>query len=358
MIETKAMVRALMEKCSESRSYIFDYAIVRWFEPMETCSPLDCPPNSRFHRLETASAIHQTSWLCAPTTSQEPIFGCNELQSFDGGGGPSLARRPFGVINSMLTAAQVTHHRVVAECQPLPCLNYVMESVRPSVHCTEGWLHTAVAATVPDSFWYFNIDTPQSQRRSQATEAEAAVTAETLALALPRPASSFQLYLPDPDMVDRLSKAPADGTGEELLHLQPPQVNVESMEPTPSHTEVSWPAKSSPRPLSKPVLSAKSSPRPSPKPTSSAKSSPRPSPGDKKKRVVIADPPVSQEIQEEEDLDQPLMSLRQRLGSAGRMAMAGLYSVQRPRNAAPAPMPRTRSRSASRRRRENEKMDR
>ena len=351
MIETKAMVRALMEKCSESRSYIFDYAIVRWLEPMETCSPLDCPPNSRVHRLETASVIHQTSWLCAPTTSQEPVFGCNELQSFDGDGGPSLARRPFGVINCMLTAAQVTHHRVVAECQPLPCHNFFMESVRPSVHCTEGWLHTAVAAPVPDSFWYFNIDTPQSQRHSQATEAEAAVTAEALALALPRPPSSFQLYLPDPDMVDRLSKAQTDGKGEELLPLQPPQVYVENMEPTHSHPEVS--AKSSPKPSHKPALSAKSSPRPS-----SAKSSPRPSPGDKKKRVVIADPPVSQEILEEEDLDQPPMSLRQRLGSAGRMAMSGLYSVQRPRNAAPAPMPRTRSRSASRRRRENEKMDR
>merc|ERR1719277_1989847 len=60
---------------------------------------------------------------------------------------------------------------------------------------------------------------------------------------------------------------------------------------------------------------------------------PQPSPRERKKRVVIADPPTVQ-VQEIENEGDPSASFRQRLGSAGRAAKQGLYSVQRPRNMA------------------------
>ena len=74
MIDSKAMVRALMEKCSESRSYIFDYNIVRWLVPLETCGHLPSTPASLVASTERASIAIQMPQLSCVTTNRETIL--------------------------------------------------------------------------------------------------------------------------------------------------------------------------------------------------------------------------------------------------------------------------------------------
>ena len=99
---------------------------------------------------------------------------------------------------------------------------------------------------------------------------------------------SFQLFLPDPDMVDRLQEAPHPANS--LVAEGRVEVDVTDslfLTDIPSNEDL-----------------------------------PQPSPRERKKRVVIADPPTVQ-VQEIENEGDPSDSFRQRLGSAGRAAKQG-----------------------------------
>ena len=99
---------------------------------------------------------------------------------------------------------------------------------------------------------------------------------------------SFQLFLPDPDMVDRLQEVPHPaGSAVAEGRVEVDVTDSLFLTDIPSNEDL-----------------------------------PQPSPRERKKRVVIADPPTVQ-VQEIENEGDPSASFRQRLGSAGRAAKQG-----------------------------------
>ena len=360
-IQTTKMVMRT-EKCSESRSYIRDYIISYWSEPVEELTVTDIinSPTTTFASAKRSDAIDMN--LVAALSTHDVVYDETQLYplpvscvgkgvtnaeattSLTRPGIRHLLRQPFRIVSGIRPVAEKQFYEVLNSDQIVPSYPYngeVVNYLKPSLHADTScdYSHYSIIPPV-DTFWYFKLDTPKTHKRDIPLEDDTVIVKRpTTPLPVLGEAKSFQLFLPDPDMIDRLANSFV--TEEETKHLPP------ATEPDSSNSgideDVYYEAQTS---IDDGTI----------EPTDLVLGSVKDRKTKGERRVVIADPPATVNLYSTESPT----TMRKRLGSIGK-----LISYQRPRDESPQASkpskgqlrPRSRSRSKNRKKAEQAKKE-
>ena len=363
-LRSKNLIGIQTEKCSESRTYIRDYIDSYWSEPIEEFMVLDIIDNlssilfvtatisiSSNLPLATACTVYQSSYgetQPYPVVPKVVLTGEHLKKNVDAvslikSNIVQLERNPFRIVSGIRSIAEASCCEILNSGTIIPSFQCTQHHAKLSVQAetSSDWL-TLISPPV-DTFWYFKLDTPQTQRRGiSQPEKDLDITdapdLERSATPLPilGKAKSYQLFLPDPNIIDQL--AGSFVTDEEAKHSS-------------SETDVTTISVDS----ENQVLVAESEMQNEDvlESTDLVLGSVKERKIKGERRVVIADPPATIV-----NVDSPSSSpsLRKRLGSFGK-----LISYQRPKHESPQrnkhPRPKSRDRSKSRKRREQREKD-
>ena len=331
---TNVIVRK--EKCSESRTYIRDYTISYWSEPIEELMLIDILENlpmpmskaikTTSIKLPLATALI-TDHFSYGDTEQYPTPQLTGIPGIFKKVSPSsvtrsvltqLQRKPFSIVSGIRPIAEAYSNQTLDSEKIAPFYQFIQDIEDQADSSVQAetrseWL-TSVSPPV-DTFWYFKLDTPQNKRRDieldQDTSSKENAVLERTSTPLPilRKAKTFQLFLPDPDMIDRLANSFV--SDEEAKHSFESKVSPNSIETTDETTVEENGKQDNPRDIAIEV-------------TDLVQGSVKERKTKGERRVVIADPPAMVVNAESPS------SIRKRLGSFGR-----LISYQRPRNESP-----------------------
>ena len=343
------------EKCSESRTYIRDYTVSYWSEPIEELMVIDIledlpMPISQALRTTSIKVPFATAVITAQfaygDTEQYPtpqitgipgLFKKVSAASVTRSCLSQLQRKPFSIVSGIRPIAEAYSNQTLDSEKITPFDQFIQNIEDQADYSVQAetrseWL-TSVSPPV-DTFWYFKLDTPQTQRRDialdQGTSYKEIAVLERTSTPLPilAKAKSFQLFLPDPDMIDRLANSFV--SDEEAKNAFETKVLPTFIE-TPNQTTVEEnETKDNPSDEAIEVTDLVQGSVKERKPKG-------------ERRVVIADPPATVV-----NIESP-SSIRKRLGSIGK-----LISYQRPRKESPQPKKRPRSRSRSKNRKKEE----
>ena len=359
-------INAKKEKCSESRTYIRDYTVSYWSEPIEEFMVLDLVDNLSIMTSFTAvksieikspfvTAISHYNFACgeAQENSSLPMPVGMKILKKENLPNTAIAnilllqRKPFKIISGMRPVVEICNRNIFHAESDIPHQNLtkdIKEQATTSVELetSSEWLSSVTPPV--DTFWYFKLDTPKTTRKDaplleiEQIEELKVEKRPTTPLPILGKAKTYQLFLPDPDMIDRLASTFV--TEEEAKHAE---------------NDTKIPSNGADSEIPTVIIATEIQPNTNPdsievKDLVQGSVKERKSKGER--RVVIADPPAV--VFNEESPS----SMRKRLGSIGK-----LISYQRPRNESPQlskhlrPRPRSRSRSKSRRREERRKRE-
>jgi atypical dual specificity phosphatase len=206
------------EKAIESTEYIRDYTVTNWPVPMEE-NEVQSWTKAPALKYNTSNATVIISMpLSIAMEDKAQVFGCLEDHPYMAGQSVIhwLARKPFKKVTQLKQIAVVAKELPLVGYKQLPKYEFVQdieESPDVSIQGNETSENRFLKVNKPvDTFWFFQMDTPKVEKKvfmdlSHLGASATMVDDEPVPIAAP---GSFQLFLPDPEMMDRLGQVPAE----------------------------------------------------------------------------------------------------------------------------------------------------